>query len=218
VLTIRGVGRLHGARHEVIPDRIEAGTYAMAAAMTDGDLDLRGADASHLESALAKLRDMGVSIEPHAGGLRVRRTNGRISARDVATEPYPGFPTDLQAQFMALMTTAEGESHIEERIFENRFMHVPELQRMGADIAVEGRTARVRGRPELTGAPVMASDLRASAGLVLAGLVAKGETTVHRVYHLDRGYERMEEKLAACGADILRLRGSDREGASHVES
>jgi UDP-N-acetylglucosamine 1-carboxyvinyltransferase len=206
-LTVRGVAGLHGADHDVIPDRIEAGTYAMAAAITDGEVELAGAEPGHLEAPLAVLAEAGVSVERDGGLLRVRRGRSPLDAVDVCTEPYPGFPTDLQAQIMALMTTARGQAQIAERIFENRFMHVPELHRMGAEIAVAGGTARVRGCTGLRGAPVMASDLRASAGLVLAGLAASGETVVNRVYHLDRGYERMEEKLAACGADVERLRG-----------
>ena len=212
ILTVRGAGRLHGARHAVIPDRIETGTYAMAAGISGGEILLHGADSSDLETALATLRETGLCIESRDDGLLVSRANGRLTAGDVRTEPYPGFPTDLQAQFMALMTTAEGESRIAETIFENRFMHVPELHRMGAAIDVQGSTAMVHGRKRLTGAPVMASDLRASAGLVLAGLAATGETVVHRVYHLDRGYERLEEKLAACGAAIDRMRGGGHEG------
>jgi len=206
-LRIRGVGRLHAAAHAVIPDRIEAGTYAMAAAITDGDVTLHGADPAQLDAPIAALRAAGVAIEPDGGGLRVRRARAAVRPHDMATDPYPGFPTDLQAQFMALMTVADGDSRIAERIFENRFMHVPELHRMGAAIEVAGGEAVVHGGRPLDGAPVMASDLRASAGLVLAGLAAAGETMVNRVYHLDRGYERMEEKLAACGADIARVRG-----------
>ena len=205
-LTVQGVGRLNGARHAVIPDRIEAGTYAMAAAITGGEVELLGAEAAHLRAALNTLAAAGVAVTPGPRGLIARRAEGALRGVDVATAPYPGFPTDLQAQIMALATLAEGESRIDETIFENRFMHVPELHRMGADIAVSGHTATVRGRARLTGAPVMASDLRASAGLVLAGLAAAGETLIHRVYHLDRGYERLEEKLGACGARITRLR------------
>jgi UDP-N-acetylglucosamine 1-carboxyvinyltransferase len=206
-LTVRGVGRLHGADHAVIPDRIEAGTYAMAAAITNGDLVLRGAELDHLTAPLDALQQVGVVAAPQGDGLRVRRARSALRAHAVATDPYPGFPTDLQAQFMALMTVANGTSRIAERIFENRFMHVPELHRMGAAIEVAGGEAIVHGGRPLTGAPVMASDLRASAGLVLAGLAASGESVVNRVYHLDRGYERMEEKLSACGADIARVRG-----------
>jgi UDP-N-acetylglucosamine 1-carboxyvinyltransferase len=206
-LTIQGVARLHGADHAVIPDRIEAGTYAMAAAITDGDVTLYGASTDHLAAPVAALQRAGVALDHVDAGLRVRRAQSPLRPTDIVTDPYPGFPTDLQAQFMALMTVADGESRIAERIFENRFMHVPELHRMGAAIDVAGGEARVHGGRPLTGAPVMASDLRASAGLVLAGLAASGETVVNRVYHLDRGYERMEEKLAACGADVARMRG-----------
>ena len=206
-LTVRGVARLHGAEHRVIPDRIETGTYAMAAAITDGELELVGAEAAHLRAALDKLADAGVAIRETNRGLKVTRANGALRGVDAATEPYPGFPTDLQAQFVALMGTARGASMVTETIFENRFMHVPELLRMGADIQVEGATALVRGVDRLKGAPVMATDLRASVSLVLAGLAAEGETTVNRVYHLDRGYERLEEKLGACGAEIERVRG-----------
>ena len=204
-LTIYGVDRLHGARHAVIPDRIEAGTYAMAAAITDGDLNLVGAKPEHLRTVLEALAQAGVAIAETNRGLSVKRANGRLSGVDVMTEPFPGFPTDLQAQMMALMATAEGASMITESIFENRFMHVPELARMGADIAVHGATAMVRGRPRLAGAEVMATDLRASVSLVLAALAAEGESVVNRVYHLDRGYERLESKLAACGATIERI-------------
>jgi UDP-N-acetylglucosamine 1-carboxyvinyltransferase len=204
-LVIYGVDRLHGARHAVIPDRIEAGTYAMAAAITDGHLNLVGAKPEHLRAVLEALARAGVEISETNRGLSVKRANGRLSGVDVMTEPFPGFPTDLQAQMMALMATAEGASMITESIFENRFMHVPELMRMGANINVHGASALVRGQAGLTGAPVMATDLRASVSLVLAGLVAEGETLVSRVYHLDRGYELIEEKLSACGADIERI-------------
>ncbi len=204
-LVIYGVDRLHGARHAVIPDRIEAGTYAMAAAITDGHLTLVGAKPEHLRAVLEALTPAGVEISETNRGLSVKRANGRLSGVDVMTEPFPGFPTDLQAQMMALMATAEGASMITESIFENRFMHVPELMRMGANINVHGASALVRGQAGLTGAPVMATDLRASVSLVLAGLVAEGETLVSRVYHLDRGYELIEEKLSACGADIERI-------------
>ncbi|MDX1576124.1 MAG: UDP-N-acetylglucosamine 1-carboxyvinyltransferase [Kiloniellales bacterium] len=204
-LTIYGVDRLHGACHAVIPDRIEAGTYAMAAAITDGHLNLVGAKPEHLRTVLEALAQAGVEISETNRGLSVKRANGRLAGVDVMTEPFPGFPTDLQAQMMALMATAEGASMITESIFENRFMHVPELMRMGANINVHGASALVRGQAKLTGAPVMATDLRASVSLVLAGLVAEGETLVSRVYHLDRGYELIEEKLSACGADIERI-------------
>ncbi len=205
-LTIRGVSRLHGARHAVIPDRIETGTYMMAAAATGGELRLVGGRLDHLETVRRVLELAGVCIADDGDGLTVRRRNGRLSGVDVMTEPYPGFPTDLQAQIMMLASIAEGASMITETIFENRFMHVPELARMGANITVHGASALVRGVPRLMGAPVMATDLRASVSLVLAGLAAAGETLVNRVYHLDRGYERIEEKLSACGARIERLR------------
>ncbi len=204
---ISGVERLHGAEHSVIPDRIEIGTYMMAAAITDGAVDLVGADPELVASVARILEGAGIAIETTNDALRVRRRNGRIKGVDVMTEPFPGFPTDLQAQMMALMSTADGAAMITETIFENRFMHVPELARMGADINVHGASAMVRGVPRLTGAPVMATDLRASVSLVLAGLAAEGETMINRVYHLDRGYERLEEKLAACGAAIERLPG-----------
>jgi UDP-N-acetylglucosamine 1-carboxyvinyltransferase len=204
-LTIYGVDRLNAARHAVIADRIEAGTYAMAAAITDGHLNLVGARPEHLRTVLEALAQAGVEVSETNQGLSVKRANGRLTGVDVLTEPFPGFPTDLQAQMMALMATAEGASMITESIFENRFMHVPELMRMGANITVHGASALVRGQAGLRGAPVMATDLRASVSLVLAGLVAEGETLVSRVYHLDRGYEHLEEKLSACGADIERV-------------
>jgi UDP-N-acetylglucosamine 1-carboxyvinyltransferase len=205
-LRIRGVPRLHGAKHAIIPDRIETGTFAMAAAITGGDVELVGARADLMTAALDALRGAGATIAPTDKGIRVQRSNGPLVGTDVMTEPFPGFPTDLQAQMMALLTTADGASMITETIFENRFMHVPELRRMGANINLHGASAMVRGVRKLTGAPVMATDLRASVSLVLAGLAAEGETIVNRVYHLDRGYERLEEKLAACGADIERVR------------
>jgi UDP-N-acetylglucosamine 1-carboxyvinyltransferase len=206
--TVRIVGRdrLHGAQHQVIADRIEAGTYAMAAAITAGEVELIGVQAEALSAVIEKLQEAGVMITATARGLTVSRVNRGLDGVDVMTEPFPGFPTDLQAQIMALMTTAGGASMITETIFENRFMHVLELNRMGANINVHQASAMVRGVPRLTGAPVMATDLRASVSLVLAGLAAQGETMVHRVYHLDRGYERLEEKLSACGADIERVR------------
>jgi UDP-N-acetylglucosamine 1-carboxyvinyltransferase len=207
-LLVRGVSSLHGARHTVIPDRIETGTYMMAAAATGGDVRLLGARLDHVEAVVRVLETAGVSVSETEGGIAVRRRNGRLTGADVMTEPFPGFPTDLQAQVMALMATAEGASMITETIFENRFMHVPELMRMGANINVHGASALVRGVPRLTGAPVMATDLRASVSLVIAGLVAGGETIVNRVYHLDRGYERIEQKLSACGARIERLRSA----------
>jgi UDP-N-acetylglucosamine 1-carboxyvinyltransferase len=206
-LEIVGVPRLHGTEYTVLADRIEAGTYAMAAAITGGDVELDGADLETLTAVAQKLDEAGVLLESTEGGVRVRRANGNVRGTDVMTQPYPGFATDLQAQFMTLMSVADGAAMITESIFENRFMHVPELTRMGADITVHGASALVRGVPKLIGAPVMATDLRASVSLVLAGLAAEGETVVSRVYHLDRGYERLEEKLAACGADIERIEG-----------
>ncbi|MFO1029310.1 MAG: UDP-N-acetylglucosamine 1-carboxyvinyltransferase [Acetobacteraceae bacterium] len=203
-LTIEGVDRLHAAEHEIIPDRIETGSYACAAAISGGSVFLRNARLDHLGATVRILRETGVEILEQDGGLLVKRMNG-LHGADVMTEPYPGFPTDMQAQYMALMSVAEGASMVTETIFENRFMHVPELNRMGARINVHGASAIVRGVPALQGAPVMATDLRASLSLILAGLAAKGETVVNRVYHLDRGYEAVEQKLAACGADIERI-------------
>jgi len=205
-LTVTGVPRLHGARHSVVPDRIETGTYAIAAAVTGGNVELIGARLELIEALAEVLHRAGVTVTQTAAGLSVARTDGVLRGVDVTTEPYPGFPTDMQAQIMALMATAKGAAMITESIFENRFMHVPELMRMGADIHVHGSSAMVRGVESLKGAQVMATDLRASVSLVLAALAASGETTVNRVYHLDRGYERLEEKLAACGADIERVR------------
>jgi UDP-N-acetylglucosamine 1-carboxyvinyltransferase len=207
VITIEGVDRLSGAEHAVVADRIETGTYAMAAAITDGELLLLGGRGDHLTSLIELLERTGVEAKITNRGLMVRRANGRLHGADVMTEPFPGFPTDLQAQYMALMSLAEGASMITETIFENRFMHVPELARMGANVTVHGASALVRGSEKLTGAPVMATDLRASVSLVLAGLAAQGETVVSRVYHLDRGYERLEARLAACGAEIERIPG-----------
>ena len=204
-LRVQGVPALNGARHRVLPDRIETGTYAVAAAITGGDLVLRGTSLQLIRSLADAMLAAGVEIEEVGDGLRVSRRNGRIRGVDVMTEPYPGFPTDMQAQVMALMTVAGGAAMITETVFENRFMHVPELCRMGADINVHGSSAIVRGVQDLSGAQVMATDLRASVSLVLAGLAAQGETTINRVYHLDRGYERLEEKLAGCGADIERV-------------
>ncbi|MBV8889691.1 MAG: UDP-N-acetylglucosamine 1-carboxyvinyltransferase [Alphaproteobacteria bacterium] len=206
-LSIRGSPELHGATHTVIPDRIETGTYAMAAAATGGELLLTGTRLDLIEAVARILDTAGVQVTETADGVCVRCRNGRPAGVDVMTEPYPGFPTDLQAQVMTLLSVANGASMITETIFENRFMHVPELVRMGANIAVHGASALVRGVPRLMGAPVMATDLRASVSLVLAGLVADGETIVNRVYHLDRGYERIEDKLAACGARIERVQG-----------
>jgi UDP-N-acetylglucosamine 1-carboxyvinyltransferase len=205
-LRIRGRDRLRGAEHRTIPDRIEAGTYALAAAIAGGEVFLSGVDAQHVDAAMRLLAKAGVDVVVEAGGLRVRRSADRLAGTDVMTEPFPGFPTDLQAQFMALMSVAAGASMITETIFENRFMHVPELGRLGANIRVHGASALVRGVKGLEGAPVMATDVRASVSLVLAGLVAKGETLVSRIHHLDRGYERLESKLQACGAEIERLR------------
>jgi UDP-N-acetylglucosamine 1-carboxyvinyltransferase len=205
-LTIQGVEGLHAATHEVVSDRIEAGTYALAVAMTGGDVELVGAVPALNEALFEKLKEAGIRVAPTERGVRVARGRGRVRGVDVMTEPYPGFPTDLQAQMMAMMAIASGAAMITETIFENRFMHVSELSRMGADVTVHGASAMVRGAKALAGAEVMATDLRASVSLVLAGLVAEGETIVNRVYHLDRGYERLEEKLLACGADIERLR------------
>ncbi|MGV3576619.1 MAG: UDP-N-acetylglucosamine 1-carboxyvinyltransferase [Devosia sp.] len=206
-LTIEGVEKLHGASVEVIPDRIETGTFAMAAAMTGGDVLLRGARPEHLQSALDILARTGVDLSVEADGVRVKRNGNGIQPVDIETHPFPGFPTDLQAQFMALMTMSQGTSHVRETIFENRYMHVAELARFGADIAVDGQVATIQGRSQLKGAQVMATDLRASVSLVIAGLAAKGETVVNRIYHLDRGFERLEDKLSRCGAEIERLAG-----------
>lgn len=205
-LTIEGVDSLHGATHRVVGDRIETGTYAMAVAMTGGDVLLRGGTYNHLAKALNVLRQTGTSVVSEEDGIRVSRDiNTAISAQNIETEVFPGFPTDLQAQFMALMTIADGNSIIRETIFENRFMHVPELVRMGADIKIDGQYANISGVKELRGAQVMATDLRASASLIMAGLVARGETTVNRIYHLDRGFDQLAEKLARCGADVERV-------------
>ena len=207
-LKIRGVTSLHGAEHSVIPDRIETGTYAMCTAMTGGDVVLKDANAGHLGSVVAVLREAGVTVDPTNEGLRVYRNGLALEPVKLDTAPYPGFPTDCQAQLMALMSKAHGTSMIRETIFENRFMHVQELARLGADIHLHGDTAEVRGVKKLTGAPVMATDLRASVSLVIAGLAAEGETTINRVYHLDRGFETLEEKLVACGADVTRIAGN----------
>ncbi|WP_421405027.1 UDP-N-acetylglucosamine 1-carboxyvinyltransferase [Agrobacterium fabrum] len=204
-ITIEGVTSLSGARHRVLPDRIETGTYAMAVAMAGGDVVLDGTRASLLDNALDTLRLAGVTISDTDTGLRVVRNGNAIQPVDIVTEPFPGFPTDLQAQFMALMTRSQGVSHITETIFENRFMHVQELARLGAKISLSGQMARIEGVSRLKGAPVMATDLRASVSLVIAGLVAEGETMVSRVYHLDRGFERLEEKLTRCGALVERV-------------
>ena len=204
-IVIDGVAELGGATHRVLPDRIETGTYAMAVAMTGGELFLEGARADTLRAALETLQQAGASVEESNSGIRIARNGAGIEPVSVSTAPFPGFPTDLQAQFMALMTRADGVSQISETIFENRFMHVQELARLGADISLDGQKATVRGVKALTGAPVMATDLRASVSLVIAGLAAKGETTVNRVYHLDRGFEQLEQKLTRCGAKIERV-------------
>ncbi|HLQ19303.1 MAG TPA: UDP-N-acetylglucosamine 1-carboxyvinyltransferase [Tabrizicola sp.] len=204
-ITIEGVDRLGGATHQVVTDRIELGTYMLVPAICGGEVECIGGTLDLVESFAEKLDAAGVSVTQTNRGLKVSRKNGRVKAVDVTTEPFPGFPTDLQAQMMALLCTAEGTSVLEEKIFENRFMHAPELMRMGARIDVHGRTAKVTGVEKLKGAPVMATDLRASVSLILAGLAAEGETVVSRVYHLDRGYERVEEKLRACGAHIERI-------------
>ncbi len=206
-IVIEGAPRLHGATHSVIPDRIETGTYALAAAMAGGEVRLTRTRSDFIDALLVKMEEAGVEVERHADGMTIRRNGARLKAVEVETDPYPGFATDLQAQFMALMTLADGESVIKETIFENRFMHAPELSRLGAEIAVHGGEARVRGVTSLEGAQVMATDLRASVGLVIAALAARGETMVSRVYHLDRGFERLEEKLSACGANVRRIVG-----------
>lgn len=206
-IEIQGVDRLHGATHPVVTDRIELGTYMLAPAITGGEVELLGGRMELVESFVAKLHEAGIDVTETDKGLKVSRKNGRVKAVDVVTEPFPGFPTDLQAQMMALMCTADGVSVLEEKIFENRFMHAPELVRMGARIDVHGGHATVTGVEKLRGAPVMATDLRASVSLILAALAAEGETVVSRVYHLDRGYERVEEKLRACGAHVERVHG-----------
>jgi len=203
---VSGVDDLHPIEHAILPDRIEAGTFLVAGAMTRGDLLVRGARPEHLDAVIAKLRSAGVTVTVEQGGVRVRG-GGAIHGIDVTTQPYPGFPTDMQAQFMALASIASGQSVIKETIFENRFMHVSELSRMGADIHIDGHVAVIRGVPRLSGATVMATDLRASACLVVAGLVATGKTDILRVYHLDRGYERIESKLRRAGARIKRVKG-----------
>jgi UDP-N-acetylglucosamine 1-carboxyvinyltransferase len=206
-ITITGVKELHGAEHEVIPDRIEAATFAVAAAMTNGEVTLKGARADHLHAVLDKLHEAGVITERRGADIVVKRGN-KLKPSDVTTLPYSGFPTDAQAQMMALMTLAPGISIITERIFESRFMHVSELSRLGADIQIEGPSAIVKGGRPLSGAPVMASDLRASAALVIAGLAAKGQTQVNRIYHLDRGYENIDGKMRQLGARIQRVEES----------
>ncbi|MBB5573128.1 MULTISPECIES: UDP-N-acetylglucosamine 1-carboxyvinyltransferase [Rhizobium] len=204
-ITIEGVTSLSGARHRVLPDRIETGTYAMAVAMAGGDVTLENTDMALLDTALESLRRAGADISATNNGIRVRRNGGGIKPVDIVTDPFPGFPTDLQAQFMALMTRSTGTSHITETIFENRFMHVQELARLGAKISLSGQTAKIEGVERLKGAPVMATDLRASVSLVIAGLAAEGETLVSRIYHLDRGFERLEDKLTRCGAVVERI-------------
>jgi UDP-N-acetylglucosamine 1-carboxyvinyltransferase len=206
-ITIEGVDALHGATHDVVADRIELGTYMLAPVITCGEVELLGGRLDLVEAFVEKLHAADVEVKQTNRGIHVKRANGAVHAVDVATAPFPGFPTDLQAQMMALLCTAEGVSRLEETIFENRFMHAPELARMGARIEVQGGVATVTGVERLRGAPVMATDLRASVSLILAALAAEGETVVSRVYHLDRGYERVEEKLGACGAKIERIRG-----------
>ena len=208
-ITVTGVAKLKGGVHPVVPDRIEAGSYACCAAMAGGDVTLTGVRPEHLRALLDVMGKAGVQLDETRDTIRVRRGTERLKAVDITTEPYPGLATDLQSPFMALMTMAEGESVIRETIFENRFMHVPELRRLGADITVHGAEARVTGVATLNGAQVMATDLRASVSLVIAGLAAQGETVVNRVYHLDRGFERLEEKLGACGAKVRRIKGSE---------
>lgn len=204
-LQIEGVDELRDADHTVLADRIETGTYAMAAAITGGEVMLKGARADHLDAMITVLRQAGVRVDATPGAMRVSRNGNRLSPTNIETMPYPGFPTDLQAQLMALMTMADGVSMIRETIFENRFMHVQELARLGAEISLSGDTAHVKGVSKLTGAPVMATDLRASVSLVIAALAAEGETMLHRVYHLDRGFETLEAKLQGCGANVERL-------------
>lgn len=206
MITIEGVTELHGADHDVIPDRIEAGTYLVAGAITGGEVSVERCRPEHLEPLLVKLRESGAELAEEGGRVRLKM-NGRLKGTNVRTSPHPGFPTDMQAQFVALMAVAEGTSVVTETIFESRFMHVEELRRMGGDIRVEGNRVVITGKERLTGAPVMASDLRASAGLIVAGLAAEGTTEVSRVYHLDRGYERLEEKLTVLGASIERRKG-----------
>jgi UDP-N-acetylglucosamine 1-carboxyvinyltransferase len=207
LITIDGVDDLHPIEHSIIPDRIEAGTLLVAGAITRGNVLLRDCAPEHLDAVIAKLRAAGAEVVADGDGIRVRGKN-ELKPTDISTQPYPGFPTDMQAQFMVLMTRARGQSVLSETIFENRYMHVPELQRMGADIVVEGRTAVVRGPTKLAGTTVMATDLRASASLVLAGLIAEGKTDILRIYHLDRGYDRLDRKLRALGADVRRAKGN----------
>ena len=207
-IRIQGVDHLNGATHSVIPDRIETGTFALAAAMAGGEVRLTKTRSDFVDTLLDKMVEAGVEVIRHNDGMTIKRNGARLKAVEIETDPYPGFATDLQAQFMALMTLADGESVIKETIFENRFMHAPELARLGADILVSGGEARVRGVETLEGAQVMATDLRASVSLVIAALAARGETVVSRVYHLDRGFERLEEKLGACGANVRRIVGT----------
>jgi UDP-N-acetylglucosamine 1-carboxyvinyltransferase len=204
-LRILGVGRLHSATHRIIPDRIETGTYIMAAAATGGEVRLTRTRLDLVTAVARLLAEAGVEVTAIEDGIKVRTRGEQLDGVDVMTEPYPGYPTDLQAQFMALMTRSSGTSHITETIFENRFMHVQELARLGAKISLSGQTAKIEGVPRLRGAQVMATDLRASVSLVIAGLAAEGETVVSRVYHLDRGFERLEEKLTRCGANVERI-------------
>ncbi len=204
-LKVKGVDKLHGAHHRIIADRIEAGTYAVASAITDGELELIDADMNALANVIEKFEQAGVAIEPTSNGVKVYRKGTDIISVDMSTSSYPGFPTDMQAQFMMMMSVANGVSVITENVWENRFMHVPELLRMGANISIHGNSATIKGVKALKGASVMASDLRASVSLILAGLAAEGETYLHRVYHLDRGYEAVEQRLFACGAEIQRL-------------
>ncbi|MDX1975928.1 MAG: UDP-N-acetylglucosamine 1-carboxyvinyltransferase [Rickettsiales bacterium] len=211
-LRIRGVARLGGCAHHVVADRIEAGTFAAAAAITGGEVELLGARPEHMQAVIEKFEEAGIALIPTERGILVKRTAARIQGTDIMTQPYPGYPTDMQAQMMALLSVTDGASMVTETIFENRYMHVPELTRMGCRIVTHGASAMIRGVPELRGAEVMATDLRASVSLVIAALAAKGETIIHRVYHLDRGYERLEEKLAACGAIIERI--GDRKTAA----
>jgi UDP-N-acetylglucosamine 1-carboxyvinyltransferase len=206
-IVVEGVAKLGGARHQVLPDRIETGTYAMAVAMTGGDVQLNGARPELLQAALDVVTAAGATVTANNAGIRVMRNGAGINPVTVTTAPFPGFPTDLQAQLMALMTRAKGRSQLTETIFENRFMHVQELARFGARIHLDGETATIEGVERLRGAPVMATDLRASVSLVIAALAAEGETMVNRVYHLDRGFERLEDKLSACGATIERISG-----------
>jgi UDP-N-acetylglucosamine 1-carboxyvinyltransferase len=216
-IRIRGVAKLHGASHAIIADRIETGSFIAAAAIAGGEVELLGARADIMQEALAKFREAGVEITQTGRGLRVRRA-GPLQGIDIMTGPYPGYPTDMQAQMMALLALAQGASMVTETVFENRFMHAPELARMGANINLHGASAMIRGVEELRGAEVMATDLRASLSLVIAALAARGDTVIHRVYHLDRGYERPEEKLAACGARIERLHERPGGARSRVEA